>query len=119
MLVAQSCPTLCDHMDDSPPGSSVHGILQARVPEWVATPSPGDFLAQGSSLGLLNCRQILYHLSHQGSPEGTGCQVTSGVLAKVWLALDPLYPWAHPAVTSGAPNVYLGLMYLVVGANPM
>ena len=32
----QSCPTLCDPMDSSPPGSSVHRILQARMPEWVA-----------------------------------------------------------------------------------
>ena len=31
MLVAQSCLTLCDHMDCNPPGSSVHGILQARI----------------------------------------------------------------------------------------
>ena len=36
MLVAQSCLTLCDPMDCSPPGSSVHGILQARILEWVA-----------------------------------------------------------------------------------
>ena len=34
--VSQSCPTLCDPMDCSPPGSSVHGIFQARVLEWVA-----------------------------------------------------------------------------------
>ena len=34
--VAQSCPTLCDPVDCSPPGSSVHGILQARILEWVA-----------------------------------------------------------------------------------
>ena len=34
--VAQSCPTLCNPMDCSPPGSSVHGILQARILEWVA-----------------------------------------------------------------------------------
>ena len=34
--VAQSCLTLCDPMDCSPPGSSVHGILQARILEWVA-----------------------------------------------------------------------------------
>ena len=33
---AQSCPTLCDPMDCSLPGSSVHGILQARIMEWVA-----------------------------------------------------------------------------------
>ena len=32
----QSCPTLCDPMDSSPPGSPVHGILQARTLEWVA-----------------------------------------------------------------------------------
>ena len=42
--VTQLCPTLCDPMDCSPSGSSAHGILQARIPEWVATP----FL-QGSS----------------------------------------------------------------------
>ena len=47
VLVAQSCPTPCDPMDDSPPGSSVHGILQARILEWVAIsfsrdlPDPG------------------------------------------------------------------------------
>ena len=34
--VAQSCPTLCNSMDCSPPGSSVHGISQARILEWVA-----------------------------------------------------------------------------------
>ena len=36
VLVAQSCPSLCDPMDYSLPGSSVHGILQARILEWVA-----------------------------------------------------------------------------------
>ena len=38
----QSCPTLCDPLDRSLPGSSVHGILQARILEWVAISSPGD-----------------------------------------------------------------------------
>ena len=32
----QSCPTLCDPIDGSPPGSPIPGILQARTPEWVA-----------------------------------------------------------------------------------
>ena len=45
VLVAQSCPTLCDPTDHSLPGSSVHGILQARVLEWVVMPS-----SRGSSL---------------------------------------------------------------------
>ena len=40
LLVTQSCPTLCNPMDCSPPGSSVHGILQARILEWVAIPFP-------------------------------------------------------------------------------
>ena len=35
VLVAQLCPTLCDSTDCSPPGSSDHGILQARILEWV------------------------------------------------------------------------------------
>ena len=38
-LVARSCLTLCDPMDCIPPGSSVHGILQARILEWVAISS--------------------------------------------------------------------------------
>ena len=38
VLVAQSCPALCDPMDCSPPGSSVHGVLQAAILEWVSMP---------------------------------------------------------------------------------
>ena len=38
VLVTQSCPTLCDPMDCCLPGSCVHGILQARIQEWVAIP---------------------------------------------------------------------------------
>ena len=44
VLVAQSCLTLCNPVDCSPPGSSIHGILQARILEWVATS-----LSRGSS----------------------------------------------------------------------
>ena len=39
-VVIQSCPALCDPVDWSPPGSSFHGISQARIWDWVATPSP-------------------------------------------------------------------------------
>ena len=67
--VTQSCLTLCNPTECSPAGCSVHGILQARTVEWVAiTLSRGIFPSQGSNLGLWECRQILYHLSHQGSP---------------------------------------------------
>ena len=72
-LVAQLCPTLCNPMDCSTPGSSVHAD------------SPGKntgvgchallqeiFPTHGSSPGLLYCRQILYCLSHQGGPRILG-----------------------------------------------
>ena len=49
--VAQSCPTLCDPIDGSPPGSPVPGILQARTLEWVAFPSPGDLPNPGIEPG--------------------------------------------------------------------
>ena len=42
VLVAQSCPTLCDPMDCSPLSSSVNGILQARIRNKLPFPSPGD-----------------------------------------------------------------------------
>ena len=59
-------------VDYSPPGSSVHRILQARIQEWVAISySRGP----SSPRDLLHCRQVLYHLSHQGSP---------------WIYLSPL-----------------------------
>ena len=65
----QLCPTLCDPIDCSPPGSSVHGISQARI---LGVGShfllQGIFLIQGSNLSLLHSGQSLYHLSHQGSP---------------------------------------------------
>ena len=67
MLVAQSRPTLCYPMGCSPPGSSVHGILQERRLGKYISFSRGTFPTQESNPGLLHCRQILYHLSHQGS----------------------------------------------------
>ena len=62
--VAQSCLTLSDPMD-----YTVHGILQARILDWVAfVILPGIFPTQGSKPGLPHCGQILYQLSHKGSP---------------------------------------------------
>jgi len=49
----QSCPTLFDPIDCSPPSSSVHGILQARIVEWIATILQGIIPTQGSNLHLL------------------------------------------------------------------
>ena len=60
--------TLCNPMDSSPPGSSVHGVIQARILECVAISFfRGSCQTQQSNPGLPHCRQILYHLSHQGT----------------------------------------------------
>ena len=56
-LVAQSCPALCDSMDCIPPGSSVHGLLQVRILEWAADPSPGDLPDPGMEPGSPPFRQ--------------------------------------------------------------
>ena len=62
--VAQSCPTLSDPMDCSPPGSSVHGIFQARVLEWGAIVFPAfTLLTHFQSLLILSFYTIILHLS--------------------------------------------------------
>ena len=62
--VTQLCPTLWDPMD-----YTVHGILQGSILEWVDfLLLQGIFPTQGSNPGVLHYRQILYGLSHQGSP---------------------------------------------------
>ena len=50
-LAAQLFPTPCDPMDCCPPGSLVHGILQAKILEWVALPLPGDLADLGIEPG--------------------------------------------------------------------
>ena len=86
MLVAQSFLTLCDPANCSPPGSSVHGILQARILEWVAIPSsrgsswPKDQTQVSRTAGRLftvwATREVLYYdtllwyLSNMGFPGG-------------------------------------------------
>ena len=70
-LVPSVCPTLCDAVDCSPPGSSVHGILQPRILEWDAIPS-----SRGSSrprsqtcISCGSCTEVdSLPLSHQGRP---------------------------------------------------
>ena len=65
----QSCPTFCDSMDCSPPGSSVHGLVQARILEWAAIsfsrgssrPRNQTCLSYGSCI----CRRVLYHWCHK------------------------------------------------------
>ena len=65
VLVIQSCPTLCNPMDCSLPGSSVCGILQGNYTR-VGCHSLGDLPNPGLNPGLPHCKQVLYQLSHQG-----------------------------------------------------
>ena len=68
----QSGPALCDAVDSSPPGSSAHGILQARILKWVAMPSSRDGTRprDESHTPYASCtgRQLLYHQCHLGNP---------------------------------------------------
>ena len=94
----QLCLILHDPMDCSPPGSSVHGILQARILEWVTMPSSNrdDSGIEPESLtSTCLSRQVLYHQHHLGSPvnqQGVGHK--NGCLSEFFLmvlqTLDPL-----------------------------
>ena len=61
-------------MDCSLPVSSVHGILQARILNWVPRPFSIRSSRPRDQIHLLHYRQILYHLSHQGSPPNRSCK---------------------------------------------
>ena len=68
-LVTQLCPTLCDLVDCSPPGSFVHGDCPGNnTGVGCHAFLQGIFPIQGSNPGLPHCRQILYSLSHEWSP---------------------------------------------------
>ena len=82
VLVAQSCLTLCDPVD--PTGSSVHGILQARTLEWVASPFSRGLPNPGIKPGLPHCRQILYCLSHHNVTRTMGLKIRELVMSQFW-----------------------------------
>ena len=66
--VTQLYPTLCDPMDSSPSGSSIHGIFQARILGWVAISfSRGSSQPRDQMLAACFVDRCFYHLSHQGS----------------------------------------------------
>ena len=69
LLVTQLCPTLCDPMDCSLPGSSCPCDSPGNTGVGCHSLPQGIFPTQGSKLGLLYCRQILYHLSHHQQRE--------------------------------------------------
>ena len=68
VLVTQSCLTLCDPMDYSLPGCSTHEFSRQEYWSGLPFPSPEDLTNPGIEPGLPHCKQIFYHLNHQGSP---------------------------------------------------
>ena len=91
LLVSQSCLTLCDPMDCSPIGPSVHGILQARILEWVAIPFFSQWLIKNKIQECLNST-ISWH-----------------VISVYFL----LFPWLS------VPGCYLEYLYLTDGSLVM
>ena len=102
----QSCLTLCNPMDCSPLGSSVHGILQERILEWVAIPcskgsSQPRYGTQVSYASLIG-RRVLYFEHHLGIPDPTlleAIQCTPGVLLTrvqgiIRTSASPLLNWS-------------------------
>ena len=89
----KSCLTLCDPVDHSPLGSSVHGLLQARILEWAAISfSRGIFLTQGSNLHFLYWQTDSLLLSHQGSPRhGEFKHPVQCYSRKLWKYLARIY----------------------------
>ena len=117
-FATQSCPTLWDRMDCSLPASSVHGDSPGKtITVGCHALLQGIFPTQGLNPGLSHCRQILYCLSHQGSPVKrkhtlfTLCAVCCAMhccFSRVWLFVTPwteptrlLCPWNSPGKNTG------------------
>ena len=81
-LVAQSCPALCDPMDCSPPGSSVHDFPGKNTGVGSHSLLKRILPTQGLNLSLLHWRQILYHLNHLGSPIFSNLTTTTALEIK-------------------------------------
>ena len=101
VLVTQSCPALFDPMGCSPPDSSVHGILLARILEWVACPSPGDPPDPGieSRSPALQADSLLSE--PPGKPLSVTCHVVNHKLMKrsSWTLPSSLYHLSPPLST--------------------
>ena len=118
-LVAQSCPTLCNSMDCSPPGFSVlgdssgmntgvccHAFLQRIFPTQVLNP------------GLPHCRQILYSLNYQGSPwipEWVGYPFSRGIFPTQELNGGLWHCWQILHQLSSQENPYHNVLDIIPG----
>ena len=85
----QSCPTLCDPIDGSPPGSPIPGILQARTLEWVAISfSRGSFQPRNRTQVSCIAGRHFYRLSHQ---EAQGCVLQFSSILENFMSFSLFY----------------------------
>ena len=120
----QSCPTLCDLIDGSPPGSSVPGILQARPLEWVAISfsNAWRWKVKVKSLSCVRLFATPWTAAHQ-APLSMGFARQEYCLSKCqrWLLLpypgsgmgSPLRPIAQASPQSWPPHIYLKILELI------
>ena len=94
----QLCLTLCDPIDGSPPGSSVHGILQARILEWVAI----SFSTMGSS-----CHHRSEGVERGGESGGRGGWV-------IWTFPQDPWPWAKSAQSNPTAMVINATLFTLL-----
>ena len=99
----QSCPTVCDPMDGSPPGFSVHGILQIKIPEWVFMPS-----SRGSSWSRDWTLSLLHWQEGSLSPVFPGGSVSKTDWSACSVGDLGLIPgsWRSPGEGNGSPLQY-------------
>ena len=123
-MCAQSCPTLCDPMDCSPPGSSVHRILQARILEWVARALlQGIYLSWGLNLCLLRWQAGSLLLAPPGNPtklcegEGEVAQSCPTLCDPVDCSLPGFYQ-ASPSMGFSRQEYWSGLPFPSPGDLP-
>ena len=115
LLVSQSCPTLCDLMDGSPRGPSPWNSPGKNTGVGSHSLLQGIFPTQGSNLGLLHHRQMLYRLSHQGSQSESEVAQSSPTLCN---PVDCSLPGSSVHGNSPGKNTGVGSHSLLLGIFP-
>ena len=115
-MLTQPCLALCNPIDCTPPGSSVHGILQARILEWVAMPSSrGSSHPRYQTLdSCISCigRKRLYHWTKAAQTAG---QLMRSLSRLVFVLLLPFMSLYFPV----PPEYHLSLHILLSSARPL
>ena len=107
--ISQSCPTLCDPMNCSPPGSSIQDFPGKNAGVGCHSLLQGIFPTQGSNPGLPYCRQTLYHLSHWGVLDHLWIYSTEIFFS--WFILLVIFNWVSDIGVSDYETICLFLFF--------